>query len=851
MRKIYIYSTPESAEQGLIKIGDAHDVRKRIEEQLNTASAFDSKSLEYTLLHSEDAVRDDGVEFRDHDIHAILKSKGHLPIKITKDGDVKKNKTEWYRLDVEKAVHLIACYKAGDKPENIDIDRFQTFPMRPEQLAAVEQTQSYFLTKKPGGDTMEMLWNAKMRFGKTFTAYQLAVRMGWEKVLVLTYKPAVEDAWRKDLNNHTDFSEYVFLRGEALPNITHHLEAGSRVVGFASYQDILGDDSDGGIKAKHRALFDTHWDAVIIDEFHFGAGTKKAKDVLAENLSREAGDELSDKDLRQAEKEAFSDEDDALADEKETEMIVDVATKSITSDFRLYLSGTPFKAMANAHFPNEAIFNWTYTDEQKAKEQWALDNPGNPDGNPYKSLPQIQMYLYKVSDDLIKAGLDAGKDEFSLNHFFKAKGKKFINEGAVKKWLDLISGVTRPQQSVADELEEEEDRIEPSQYPYDHEGVLCAELDHTLWYLNRVDSAYALKAMLEVHPVFKQYTVILAAGKAMKSGVDAVQPVLDTIDRNSKTITLSVGKLTTGVSVPKWKGVLFLRDVASPENYFQTAFRAQTPYKDPETGEYKKTCYVFDFSPNRSLRLLTTYSEKLSKDGHRITSEAKISEFIRYLPVLKVAGNDMVCMEAREVLTFDLRGIDAKGLASRFMERKNVVVNRESIDAINATEQTQARCQDIFNRIKMFRKFNGASDSEMKQSDVDVGNLDVNDKRIKDLKSKTPSTPDEKKTQDKEVSKAERELKSEKDKIRDLLRTLLSRLPIFMYLTDATEENLDQVLIDDAKDLFRKTTGITVDDFRYLVDVGLLKIESIDGYVLKFIQLENQNYGINNNLISM
>lgn len=851
MRNIYIYCTPESTEQGLIKIGDAHDVRKRIEEQLNTASAFDSKSLEYTLLHSEEAVRNDGVEFRDHDIHAILKSKGHLPIKITKDGDVKKNKTEWYRLDAEKVVHLITRYKAGDRPETIDIDRFQSFPMRPEQSTAVEQTQTHFLTKKPNGETMEMLWNAKMRFGKTFTAYQLAVRMGWKKVLVLTYKPAVEDAWRKDLNNHVDFSEYVFLRGEDLPEITHHLDVGNRVVGFASYQDILGDDSDGGIKAKHHALFNTHWDAVIIDEFHFGAGTKKAKDVLSEQISHDLGDDPSEKELRQAAKEAFSDEDQSLADEKETEVIVDVVTKSITSDFRLYLSGTPFKAMANAQFPNEAIFNWTYTDEQKAKEQWVFDNPDNPDDNPYKSLPQIQMYLYKVSDDLIKAGLDAGKDEFSLNHFFKAKGKKFINEGAVKKWLDLISGVARPQQSISDELEEEEDRIEPSQYPYDHEGKLCHELDHTLWYLNRVDSAYALKDLLEAHPVFKQYTVILAAGKAMKSGVDAVQPVLDTIDQNDKTITLSVGKLTTGVSVPKWKGVLFLRDVASPENYFQTAFRAQTPYKDPESGEYKKTCYVFDFSPNRSLRLLTTYSEKLSKDGHRATSEEKIGEFIRYLPVLKVAGNDMVSMEAREVLTFDLSGIDAKGLATRFMERKNIVVNRESIDAINATEQTQARCQDILSRIKMFKKFNGASDKEMKQSDAEIGNLDANDKKIKELKSKTPSTPDEKKSQDKDIAKAEREMKSEKDKIRDLLRTLLSRLPIFMYLTDATEENLDQVLIDDRKDLFRKTTGITVDDFRYLVDVGLLKIESIDGYVLKFIQLENQNYDINNRLITL
>jgi hypothetical protein len=339
------------------------------------------------------------------------------------------------------------------------------------------------------------------------------------------------------------------------------------------------------------------------------------------------------------------------------------------------------------------------------------------------------------------------------------------------------------------------------------------------------------------------------AGQELKSGVDAVQPVLDSIDNNKRTITISVGKLTTGVSIPKWKGVMFLRDIASPENYFQTAFRAQTPYKNPITGKMKSVCYVFDFSPNRCLRLLTTYSEKLSTDTHLTTSEEKLGEFISYLPVLKVSGNSMVSMEAREVLTFDLSGIDAKGLGERFIERKNVVVNRDTINAINASEQTQQRVQDIFDRIKKFRKFNGASDNEMKQSDIDVGNLDVNDKKIKDLKTKD-TTGKGKKEVGKEINKAEKEMKSEREKIRELLRTLLSRLPIFMYLTDATEENLEQVLIDDKHELFRKTTGIQVDDFRYLVDIGLLRIESIDGYILKFVNLESANYNINNQLIS-
>lgn len=840
MRSLYVYSTPASEKEGYLKIGDALDVEKRIKEQLNTASLFHENDLAYTLLFKTRAVKDDGSPFRDHDIHSILEYKNCPRKKIVKDNEVLKGTTEWFKVDIEKVIHLVEQFKRGKGKEEIEIERFQTFPMRPEQLDAVNRSETYIKENQKTEETLELLWNAKMRFGKTFTAYQLARRMDWSKVLVLTYKPAVEDAWKKDLENHVDFKDYVFLSKDTLAEIDNHLAKGTRVVAFASYQDLLGVDSSGGIKARHEPLFSTNWEVVIIDEFHYGAGTKKAKDMMAEQIAIESDVEPTDQQLERAKKEFFAEEDDELSEERETEAIVDVVEKSIISNVRLYLSGTPFKAIANSQFPQEAIYNWTYTDEQKAKEAWS----GKPEQNPYKSLPQIQMYLYKVSEDLIQVGMDEGKNEFSLNHFFKAKNQKFLNEKAVKKWLDLISGVIRPHVEIDEDIWEEK-RFLPSQYPFDHESKICGELDHTLWYLNRVDSAYALKELLEAHPVFQQYHVILAAGKEMKSGVEAVQPVLDAINANQKTITISVGKLTTGVSIPKWKGVMFLRDIASPENYFQTAFRAQTPYTDPVTNKTKTECYVFDFSPNRSLRLLTTYSEKLSTDSHLTTSEEKLGEFIKYLPVLKVAGNSMVSMEAREVMTFDLSGVDAKGLGERFIERRNVVVDRETINAINKDEYTQQRVKDIFDRIKMFKKFNGASEAEMKNSDVDIANLDVNNKKIEKLKTKDkPTEPKQKK----ELDQAEKELKSEREKTRELLRTLLSRLPLYMYLTDATEENLEQVLIDDKWDLFRKTTGIEVDDFRYLVEVGLLRIESIDGYILKFVNLESQNYELNNRL---
>lgn len=845
MRYIYIYETPSSKQEGLIKIGDAHNVDQRIREQFNTASAIDASSFAYSILYQSEAVKEDDTEFKDHDIHAALTAKGYPKHQITDGDETIKGTTEWFKVDLDKAIHLIEQFKQGRKPEEIDIERFQAFPMRPEQQSAVDKTIEYFKASANPTQAVEMLWNAKMRFGKTFTAYQLAKAMGLSKVLVLTYKPAVEDAWQKDLERHIDFGDYVFLRREGLSSINEYLDKSRKIVAFASYQDLLGQkDADNAIKDKHTELFETQWDVVIIDEFHYGAGTKKAKEMLADQLE---ADNVTKKEITQlVEKELFSEEDEEVAEEKHSLLVAEVA-KEISSSYRLYLSGTPFKAMADSQFDSKAIFNWTYTDEQKAKEQWNIDHPGQESKNPYRSLPQIQLFLYKVSSDLIAAGVQEGKDEFSLNYFFKTDKKQFINEEAITKWLNLISGVIRPFKEVEDELIEEK-RYEPSQYPYDHEGTLYHELDHTLWYLNRVDSAVALKKLLEAHPVFSQYHIILAAGKGMKSGVEAVQPVLDAIDRHPKTITISVGKLTTGVSIPKWKGVLFLRDVSSPENYFQTAFRAQTPYTDPVTKWMKERCYIFDFSPNRALRLLTTYSEKLSADSHLTTSEEKITEFIRYLPVLKVAGNSMVSMDAREVLTFDLSGIDAKGLGDRFIERKNVVVTRNTIEAINASPQTQQRCQDIFDRIKKFRKYNGASEKEQTDADVNLGKLDANNGKIKGLETKEPTTQEEQKEKDKEVDKAEKELKSEREKVRELLRTLLSRIPIFMYLTDATEENLEQVLIDTENGLFRKTTGIEIDDFKYLVELGLLKVDSLDGYILKFVQLESQNFEVTNTM---
>lgn len=847
---IYIYSTPESKAQGLIKIGDAINVKKRIKEQFNTAATFDSSSFQVKPDYTIEAITKSGIPFRDHKIHKILENKGYPRHKITDlEENVLKGQTEWFKIDIKKAIYIIKSYINEIPEESMDIERPNTFKMRPEQHTAVSTTEEFFKENSNNSKVPEFLWNAKMRFGKTFTAYQLAKKMNLQKVLILTYKPGVQTAWKDDLNNHIDFKNYVFLHEQSLQNIDFHLKNNQKIVVFASYQDLLGENSDGSdTKEKHKVLFQTEWDILIVDEFHYGSSTQAAKDLLENELS---GQELTKKELKAREKELFSEQDENHIEEEANKAYDEFVKKSIKTKRKLFLSGTPFKALADNRFMSDAIFNWTYIDEQKAKKEWTPSSENEV--NPYKMLPQIQLYVYKVSDEVINAGLKSEKDEFSLNYFFKVKSdNKFKNEKAVINWLNLISGMN--QIAVTAENMFDDNEVINARYPYDEHSGFNDELHHTLWYFNRINSAVAMKKLLEEHPIFKQYHIELASGDNSKSGAKALLPVREAIDnvinrgtKKTGTITLTVGKLTTGVSVPEWGGVLFLRDTDSPENYFQTAFRAQTPYKD-KNGKIKDKCYIFDFSPNRSLRLLTTYSEKLTSDNHLSSSEEKIEEFIKYLPVLKVSGNKMFRMDAREVLTFDLSGIDAKGLGQKFIEKKNIVVTSDIISLINANNENSLTCQDIFDRIKMFKKYSvGASSDEMKNSDADVISLDVNNGKIKDLNTKKEKdqTPEEKK----ELDKVEKESRSERDKVRELLKTLLSRIPLFMYLTDATEENMEQVLVEDDNGLFRKTTGIEVADFRFLIKMGLMKIDNLDGYVLKFNELEDKNYNYVNELI--
>jgi len=363
--------------------------------------------------------------------------------------------------------------------------------MRPEQREAVERTAAYFreFRQREEGKTPHFLWNAKMRFGKTFAAYQLAKKMGWKKVLVLTFKPAVQSAWETDLKSHVDFKGWQFIKPGGLTY--EEADKSKPIVCFGSFQDYLGKNPNtGGIKAKNEWVHTTNWDAVILDEYHYGAWREKAKDLFE-------GED--DEEIRFALGEAaeFLKESD-----EELENFL-----PITSDHYLYLSGTPFRAIASGEFIEEQIFNWTYSDEQSAKEKWQGDD------NPYAMLPRMVMLTYQLPDEIREIALQGEFDEFDLNTFFSATGHgpfaRFKYEDEVQKWLDLIRGAFLP--TTVDNLKLGKDKRPPM--PFSDIRLLNV-LSHTFWFLPSVASAYAMGNLLaeRQNRFYHDYKVIVAAG---------------------------------------------------------------------------------------------------------------------------------------------------------------------------------------------------------------------------------------------------------------------------------------------------------------------------------------------------
>lgn len=800
---IYVYSIDDKAHLGLLKVGQTtRNVKKRVAEQLQTAAIEN-----YRIEIESDAVRDDGTIFSDYEVRARLVQKKFLNPTL-----------EWIRCSVEDVKTVITEIKTGQK---LSGTRHEDFEMRDEQANAVDKTYNYFhsIWKEDKNSAPRFLWNAKMRFGKTFSAYQLAKKLKSKKILVVTFKPAVEDAWQADLENHVDFEGWQYL-SRANSGDPTKIKSSNPFVYFGSFQDLLGRDANGNIKTKNEWLHTINWDLVIFDEYHFGAWKESSKDLFASEEDRIAKEEVLH-DYGKKVKDKIADLSEPLG--KETDFL------PITSRAFLYLSGTPFKALSSGEFIEEQIFNWTYTDEQRAKRDFLLKFPKKR--NPYAALPQMRLLTYQMPDELLAIASGGEFDEFDLNSFFEATGTgkfaTFKHKDDVQKWLDIIRGGYLPQSVEILKI--------GKRPPFPYSDVrLLPYLQHSFWFMHNVSSCQAMANLLaERHNFFwHDYKVVVAAGTSAGIGLEALPPVRIAISGGfeTKTITLSCGKLTTGVTVAQWSSILMLRNLKSPETYFQSAFRVQSPWsiKNPngdnpnEEEIFKPVCFVFDFAPTRALRQLSEYGIRLSPNEPN--PENAVKELVSFLPVLAYDGANMTQIDAGGVLDIAMAGTSATLLARKW----------ESPYLVNVDNETLRR---IFNNPDAMEAIERIEGWRTLGDNIIETIINKND-RIKEIKEKSKKgklTSKEKK----ELTEEEKEYRSKRKLVQGKLIKFATRIPSFMYLTDFRENTLQDVITKLEPDLFLTVTGLTVKDFHLLVQLRVFNTEQMNQAVFAFRRYED------------
>ena len=799
--RIYAYAIADAAHQGQLKVGQTtRDVKRRVAEQLKTAAIQN-----FTIELDEAAERDDGSIFTDHEVRAALVKKGF-----------NNNTLEWVHCTVADVATVLAELRTGQR---LGGTHHETFGLRNEQLDAVNKTRDYYqsIWAEDANAAPRFLWNAKMRFGKTFTTYQLAKKLQTKRVLVLTFKPAVEDAWQTDLENHVDFDGWQYLSRSSGSDPTQ-IDKTKPVVYFCSFQDLLGRQTNGQLKAHNEWIHTQNWDLVVFDEYHFGAWRDSAKELF------EGEEEVETRSAKKFE--------DALADVNEA--LNELAGREadflpITTRAYLYLSGTPFKALATGEFIEEQIFNWTYTDEQRAKAAFAAAHPAKR--NPYAALPQMCLLTYQMPDELLAIASGGEFDEFDLNAFFEATGTgaaaEFKHKSDVQKWLDIIRGGYAAQSA---ELLKTGTR---PPFPYSDVRLL-PYLQHSFWYLPNVAACQAMANLLaERHNTFWQgYQVIMAAGAAAGIGLEALPPVRKAIGSgfDTKTITLSCGKLTTGVTVAQWSAILMLRNLKSPESYFQAAFRVQSPWsiKNPngdnpnEEEILKPVCFVFDFAPTRALRQLSEYGIGLSPN--ETNPENAVRDLVAFLPVLAFDGANMRQIDAGSILDTAMAGISATLLARKWESALLVNVDNGTLRRILDSPEAM----DAVGRIEGWRSL----------GDNVIETIINKSEKVKDLKTKAKEGERSAKEK-KELSAEEKEYKSKRKLVQEKLIKFATRIPAFMYLTDFRENTLQDVITKLEPELFLTVTGLTVQDFHLLVRLKVFNTEQMNAAVFAFRRYED------------
>ena len=734
-RLIYVFGIADEAHADCLKIGETtlpddigsastepnsdtlnRAARARIKEYTRTAG------VSYELLHTELAlcIKDGGeYSFRDKEVHSVLERSG-----------IKRKEfpgaTEWFCCDLKTAINAIQAVKAGRTSLRLkEITEGQTpYLLRPEQHEAVERTLKRFKQ----GD--KMLWNAKMRFGKTVCALRVAKKMGCNRTIIITHRPVVDKSWFDDFNNTfcCELSPWVYgsrKKGAKLRSLLEHADKGTRCIYFASVQDLRGSKGVGGKHDKNGNVFSTSWDLVIIDEAHEGMQTELGEAVLRK--------------------------------------LVQPKTKVLS------LSGTPFNLLDQ--YTEEEVFTWDYVMEQRAKAAWNEEHPNQT--NPYACLPKLSIYTYDLGS---LQGKYSDEDKaFNFREFFRTReGEVFVYEADVIRFLDLLC----------------HDDNSSSFWPFSerHRDLFR----HSLWVLPGVKEAKALSKLLDNHPVFGEFDVVNVAGRGDEEigRREALKLVTDTIGDDSdatRTITLSCGRLTTGVSVKPWTGVFMMAGstTTSAATYMQTIFRVQTPYT--HNGKMKTDCYAFDFAPDRMLRIFAETAKVSHKVGKQTDEDRKIlGEFLNFCPIISISGSSMEPYDVEAMLGQLKRAQIERVVQGGFED--GALYNDELLELSAVKLEEFEELKKVIGETKKTHQLSGIDINRQGFSDEEYAEK----AKLKATK-KEELSPDEQKRLD--------ELKKKSDDLRrnaiSILRSISIRMPLMLYGAEIKKDEDKELSIDN------------------------------------------------------
>ena len=740
LKLIYVFRINDLAHMGCLKIGEATSDNENIwglepnSKVLNEAARnrinqyTQTAAISYELLYTEVTVfNDKGTlkSFSDYEVHQVLIRSG-----IERKTFDKKNKAnEWFVTDLETAKNAIKSVKEGRDSLGQGEKSVGKSPIifRPEQQEAIEKTKKQFIKSN------EMLWFAKMRFGKTLSALQVVKDMDYTRTLILTHRPVVDAGWFEDFGkifyDKTNFSYGSKNKGNSFQTLEKQIKKqDSKYIYFASIQDLRGSAQVGGNFDKNLEIFGTNWDFIIVDEAHEGTQTELGKNVLNE--------------------------------------LVKPTTKV------LHLSGTPFNLLDN--YKEDEIYTWDYVMEQKAKRDWDKIHFGDP--NPYASLPRLNIFTYDIGK-LVEGFIDE-EVAFNFREFFRVnEAEDFIHRKDVFSFLNLICK-----------------QDSESNYPYST-SEYCDNFRHSLWMVPGVKEAKALSKMLKIHPVFSQFEVVNVAGdgdeeESKEEALNKVESAITNKPHETYTITLSCGRLTTGVSVKAWTAVFMLSGShnTAASTYMQTIFRVQTPATI--NGKIKEECFVFDFAPDRTLKVIAETAKVSAKVGRTSGEDRKImGEFLNFCPIISVHGSQMTSYDVNGMLEqlkkVYVERVVRNGFEDGYLYNNDLLMKLESIDL------------EEFDGLK---KIIGSTKAMQKSGDIDINNQGFTDEEYEQVEAAQKKKKNELSEEENELLKQKEERKKNRDSAISILRGISIRMPLLIYGANVSNEDTE-ISIDNFTDL--------------------------------------------------